>query len=185
MPTYAQALVQLSQAIRAPSHSAQHENWHFQAALLSAEQVAAIRAHTQNQLPESYYQFLAACGTGEFFASWYSGAHDGEPVFMPCVQFYNLAELVEQNQYYQQLAQEELAACPPEELPDDVGDIFIIGAHQSMGDWFGFDRSRSEPNFDIFIHDGANPATYAKEAQWRRFDDWIIQCVQSHGENTL
>ena len=103
MLTYAQALAQLSQAIHAPSHSAQYENRHFQAVLLSAEQVAAIRAHTQNQLPESYYQFLAACGTGEFFASWYSGAHDDTPVLMPCVTFYNLAELVEQNQYYQQL----------------------------------------------------------------------------------
>ncbi len=185
MLTYPQALAQLAQAIRQPHNAAEHENWHFQAVSLSAEQVAAIRAHTQNQLTESYYQFIAACGTGDFFAGRYRSIHDGETMLMPCVTFYNLAELVEQNEYYQQLVREELNACPPEELPDNVGNIFIIGAHQSMGDWLGFDRSRSEPNFDIFIHDAASPAAYAKEAQWRRFDDWIIQCVQSHGEDTL
>ncbi|MDU1346486.1 MAG: hypothetical protein E6959_05450, partial [Eikenella corrodens] len=63
--------------------------------------------------------------------------------------------------------------------------IFIIGAHHSMGDWFGFNLSRAEPNFDIFIHDAANPATYAEEAEWRRFEDWIIRCVESEGEDTL
>ena len=185
MLSYSDALAQLSQAIRTPHSAAEHENWHFQAASLSAEQVAAIRTYTQNQLPESYYQFIATCGTGEFFASWYRSAHDGETMLMPCVTFYNLAGLIEQNQYYQQLVTEELVACSPKEQPDNIGDIFIIGVHQSMGDWFGFDRSRSEPNFDIFIHDAAIPATYASEAQWRRFDNWIIQCVQSHGEYTL
>ncbi|WP_240075541.1 hypothetical protein [Eikenella corrodens] len=54
-----------------------------------------------------------------------------------------------------------------------------------MGDWFGFNLSRAEPNFDIFIHDAANPATYAEEAEWRRFEDWIIRCVESEGEDTL
>ena len=67
MLTYPQALAQLAQAIRQPHNAAGYENWHFQAVSLSVEQVAAIRAHTQNQLPESYYQFIAACGTGDFF----------------------------------------------------------------------------------------------------------------------
>ena len=79
---------------------------------------------------------------------------------------------------------EELDDLPPDEHLD-IGEIFIIGAHHSMGDWFGFDLSRAEPNFDIFIHDAANPATYAEEAEWRRFEDWIIRCVKSEGEDTL
>ena len=102
----------------------------------------------------------------------------------PKIEIYNLTQLKEENIYYQQLLREELDDLPPDEHPD-IGKILIIGAHHSMGDWFGFDLSRAEPNFDIFIHDAVNPATYAEEAQWRRFEDWIIRCVESEGEDTL
>ena len=181
--TYPQALQQLQYWLT--NNQASHANHlNFNAHPLSAAELQAIREYTQNKLPESYYLFLQQCGTGDFFYSWYTSVIDQTASQMPKIEIYNLAQLKEQNLYYQQLLREELDNLPPDEHPD-IGEIFIIGAHHSMGDWFGFDLSRAEPNFDIFIHDAANPATYAEEAQWRRFEDWIIRCVESEGEDTL
>lgn len=181
--TYLEALQQLQYWLTNSQTS--HSNYlNFNAHPLSVAELQAIREYTKNRLPESYYLFLQQCGTGDFFYSWYTSVIDQTVSQMPKIEIYNLAQLQEQNTYYQQLLREELDDLPPDEHPD-IGEIFIIGAHHSMGDWFGFDLSRAEPNFDIFIHDAANPATYAEEAEWRRFEDWIIRCVESEGEDTL
>lgn len=181
--TYPQALQQLQCWLTNSQFSyANHLNFNAYP-LLSAE-LQVIREYTKNRLPESYYLFLQQCGTGDFFYSWYISVIDQTVSQTSKIEIYNLAQLKEQNFYYQQLLSEELDDLPPDERPD-IGEIFIIGVHHSMGDWFGFDLSRAEPNFDIFIHDAANPATYAEEAEWRRFEDWIIRCVESEGEDTL
>ena len=181
--TYLQALQKLQYWLT--NNQASHANHlNFNVHPLSTDELQAIREYTQNRLPESYYLFLQQCGTGDFFYSWYTSVIDQTVSQTPKIEIYNLAQLKEQNLYYQQLLHEELDDLPSGEHPD-IGEIFIIGAHHSMGDWFGFNLSRAEPNFDIFIHDAANPATYAEEAEWRRFEDWIIRCVESEGEDTL
>lgn len=182
--TYPEALQQL-QSWLAQHTTPRQDTLNFNAQPLPAAEIQAIREYTQNRLPESYYLFLQQCGAGEFFYSYYTSPIDRQLSATPTIELYNLARLQEQNAVYRQLLQAELADLPAEEHPADRGEIFIIGAHHSMGNWFGFDLSRPEPNFDIFIHDAANPATYAEEAQWRRFEDWIIQCVCSNGEDTL
>lgn len=181
--TYPQALQQLQYWL-ANSQASHANHLNFNVHPLSTDELQAIREYTQNRLPESYYLFLQQCGTGDFFYSWYTSVIDQAVSQTPKIEIYNLTQLKEENIYYQQLLREELDDLPPDEHPD-IGKILIIGAHHSMGDWFGFDLSRAEPNFDIFIHDAANPATYAEEAQWRQFEDWIIRCVESEGEDTL
>ena len=169
--TYPEALQQLQYWLT--NNQTSHSNHlNFNAYSLSTAELQAMREYTQNKLPESYYLFLQQCGTGDFFYSWYTSVIDQTVSQTPKIEIYNLAQL------------KELDDLPPDEHPD-IGEIFIIGAHHSMGDWFGFDLSRAEPNFDIFIHDAANPATYAEEAEWRRFEDWVIRCIESEGEDTL
>ena len=147
--TYSQALQKLQYWLI--NNQASHSNHlNFNAHPLFAAELQAIREYTQNILPESYYLFLQQCGTGDFFYSWYTSVIDQTASQTPKIEIYNLAQLKEQNRYYQQLLREELDDLPPDEHPD-IGEIFIIGAHHSMGDWFGFDLSRAEPNFDIFI----------------------------------
>jgi len=149
--TYLQALQQLQYWLT--SSQASHANHlNFNAHPLSAAELQAIREYTKNRLPETYYLFLQQCGTGDFFYSWYTSVIDQALSQTPKIEIYNLTQLQEQNFYYQQLLSKELDNLPPDEHPD-IGEIFIIGAHHSMGDWFGFNLSRAEPNFDIFIHD--------------------------------
>jgi len=138
--TYLQALKQLQYWLTNNQASrANHLN--FNVHPLSTDELHAIREYTQNKLPESYYLFLQQCGTGDFFYSWYTSVIDQTASQTPKIEIYNLAQLKEQNRYYQQLLREELDDLPPNEQPD-IGEIFIIGAHHSMGDWFGFDLSR-------------------------------------------
>ena len=145
--TYPQALQQLQYWLT--NSQASHANHlNFNAHPLFAAELQAIREYTQNRLPESYYLFLQQCGTGDFFYSWYTSVIDQTVSQTPKIEIYNLTQLKEENIYYQQLLREELDDIPPDEHPD-IGEIFIIGAHHSMGDWFGFDLSRAEPNFDI------------------------------------
>jgi len=171
--TYLQALQKLQYWLT-NNQASQANHLNFNVHPLSADKLQAIREYTQNRLPESYYLFLQQCGTGNFFYSWYTSVIDQTASQTPKIEIYNLAQLQEQNLYYQQLLREELDDLLPDEQPD-IGEIFIVGAHHSMGDWFGFD----------LFHDAANPATYAEEAEWRRFEDWIIRCVESEGEDTL
>ncbi|WP_298639515.1 hypothetical protein [uncultured Cardiobacterium sp.] len=168
---YATALRTLRAAINDP---AQHgERWHFTTRLPDAAELADIRAVTANALPEDYYRFIATCGSGAYF-------DDDWPVV-----FYDAAELRAQNAYYRELLAEELAALPPDAPAPQSGRLIVVGEHQAMGDWFGFDTSRPAPDFDIFIPDAAAPSTYAEEAAWRHFADWIVQCVAGKGQSTL
>ena len=165
------ALRTLRAAINDPTRHG--ERWHFTTRIPDAAELADIRAATAIALPEDYYRFIATCGSGEYF-------DDDWPVV-----FYDAAELRAQNAYYQELLAEELAALPPDAPAPQSGRLIVVGEHQVMGDWFGFDTSRAVPNFDIFIHDAADPSTYAEEAEWRHFANWIGQCVASKGQSTL
>ncbi|WP_231900225.1 SMI1/KNR4 family protein [Neisseria flavescens] len=115
--TYLQALKQLQYWLTNNQASrANHLN--FNVHPLSTDELHAIREYTQNKLPESYYLFLQQCGTGDFFYSWYTSVIDQTASQTPKIEIYNLAQLKEQNRYYQQLLREELDDLPPDEHPD-------------------------------------------------------------------
>ena len=64
-------------------------------------------------------------------------------------------------------------------------EYLMVGVHQSMGDWMGFNLARAnECCFDVFDH--AAPVDECTEiANWRRFEEWVVAVVASNGVDSL
>ena len=72
-----------------------------------------------------------------------------------------------------------------EEDEPTVDSFFMIGVHNSMGDWMGFCTSRKEAdNYEVFNHE-VPIYCYAEDAFWKSFEDWVIASVKSKGQETL
>lgn len=144
------------------------EHLKFSVQTLAFEEVEAIKAFTNNLLPDSYYHFLKEIGSGEFFVGEYSTSFE----------LYSLAQLQEYNTLFQQ------------EIEEPIEDEFmIIGSHLSMGDWMGFCTSKTdEKNFDVYCHEypiEEYVETSDELNSWRTFEEWIIKAVQTKGRESL
>lgn len=62
--------------------TAESEILKFNVHPISNNELEEIKAFTQHTLPEAYYHFLSEIGSGKFFIGEY----------LPCFEFYNLAD---------------------------------------------------------------------------------------------
>jgi len=120
-------------------------------------------------LPESYRRFMAIIGASSLF-SW--SPHGGGP------RFYRPDEVVEAS----------LGAVV--ERDDGGQDRFcFVGEHRLMGDYVGFLLSRPGPkNFDVFCHEYPLEEYVAVSDEiksWRTFEGWLINAVETRGEETI
>ena len=178
-PEFLQAVEQLKEWIAAGSaeltrqqmrkgvmHSST-EMLRFRVKSLSEAQLQYIRQLSSAPLPPAYFHFLREVGCGEFFIDEFRAAFD----------IFGLDEL---RQAASHIAQEIAEEDEPTE-----DSFFMIGVHNSMGDWMGFCTSRTEPdNYDVFNHE-VPIYCYAEDAFWKNFEDWVIAAVKSKGQETL
>ncbi|MDM1298320.1 SMI1/KNR4 family protein [Empedobacter falsenii] len=143
----------------------------FKIQSITIEELDAIRKYTNNNLPESYYYFLSEVGTGQFFTGEY----------LPSFEIYNLAELQEYNNLFQQEVENT------EEVVND--EFLIVGTDCAMGDWMGFCTTRMEENnFDIFCHEypiDEYVETSDELKSWRTFEEWMIKVIETKGRKSL
>ena len=178
-PAFLQAVEQLKQWIAAGSvdltrqqvrqgviHSST-ETLRFRVKSLSEAERQDISQLCPEPLPPAYFHFLREVGCGEFFIDEFRAAFD----------IFGLDEL---RQAASHIAQ-EIA----EEDEPTVDSFFMIGVHNSMGDWMGFCTSRTEAdNYEVFNHE-VPIYCYAEDAFWKNFEDWVIGAVKSKGQETL
>ena len=139
----------------------------FRVKSLSEAELQDISQFCPDPLPPTYFHFLREVGCGEFFIDEFRAAFD---IFGP--------EELQQaaNHITQEIAEED------EPTSDS---FFMIGVHNSMGDWMGFCTSRTEPdNYEVFNHE-VPIYCYAEDAFWKNFEDWVIAAVKSKGQETL
>ena len=178
-PVFLQAVEQLKEWIAAGSvdltrqqvrkgvmHSST-ETLRFRVKSLSEAELQDINQLCPEPLPPAYVHFLREVGCGEFFIDELRAAFD----------IFGLDEL---HQAASHIAQ-EIA----EEDEPTVDSFFMIGVHNSMGDWMGFCTSRKEAdNYEVFNHE-VPIYCYAEDAFWKNFEDWVIAAVKSKGQETL
>ena len=178
-PEFLQAVEQLKEWIAAGSaeltrqqmrkgvmHSST-ETLRFRVKSLSAAELQDISQFCPDPLPPTYFHFLREVGCGEFFIDEFRAAFD----------IFGLDEL---RQAASHIAQEIAEEDEPTE-----DSFFMIGVHNSMGDWMGFCTSRTEPdNYEVFNHE-VPIYCYAEDAFWKNFEDWVIAAVKSKGQETL
>ena len=64
-------------------------------------------------------------------------------------------------------------------------EYLMVGVHQSMGDWMGFNLAGTDERcFDVFDH-AAPVDEYAEIANWRTFEEWVLAVVASNGVASL
>ena len=155
-------------------HTLQHwinsdtEQQRFAVRTLSEAEWAEIAEATDMRLPAAYYEFFRQIGVGEFFLK---DAHQG----MFCVYG---ADGVHRTQCF-------LAEHLLDEGIDIDDEYLMVGVHQSMGDWMGFNVARAEERcFDVYDH-AAPVDEYAEIANWRTFEEWVIAVVASNGVASL
>ena len=145
----------------------QTETLGFKVRALTQPELQRIEQMCPQPLPPAYLHFLQQVGCGEFFIGEYHAAFD---IFGP-----------EELQQTQALIAQEIA---DEDEPTE-DQFFMIGVHNSMGDWMGFCTSRPGPdNYEVFSHE-APIYCYAEDAFWKSFEDWVVKAVESKGRETL
>ena len=144
------------------------EQQRFKVRALSEAEWAEIAEATDMRLPAAYYEFIRQIGVGEFFLK---DAHQG----MFCVYG---ADGVHRTQSF-------LAEHLLDEGIDIDDEYLMVGVHQSMGNWMGFNLAReNECCFDVFDH-AAPVDEYAEIANWRTFEEWVLAVVASNGVASL
>ena len=140
----------------------------FDVRALSEAELADIMEATDMRLPAAYYAFIRQIGVGEFFLQY-----PRQGLF--CL--YDAAELRQtQHLLAEHLADEDI------HMEDEY---VMVGVHQSMGDWMGFNlQRRDERNFDVYDH-AAPVDEYAEIANWRTFEAWVLAVVASNGVESL
>ena len=135
---------------------------------LNEAELADIMEATDMRLPAAYYAFIRQIGVGEFFLQY-----PRQGLF--CL--YGAAELRQaQHLLAEHLADEDI------HMEDEY---VMVGVHQSMGDWMGFNlQRRDERNFDVYDH-AAPVDEYAEIANWRTFEAWVLAVVASNGVESL
>ena len=135
---------------------------------LSEMEWAAIAEATDMRLPAAYYEFIRQIGVGEFFLK---DAQQG----MFCM--YGADEIRQTQRFLAEPLLDEGIAMDDEYL--------MVGVHQSMGDWMGFNLARAdEHSFDVYDH-AAPVDEYAEIANWRTFEEWVLAVVASNGVASL
>ena len=120
------------------------------------------------RLPAAYYEFIRQIGVGEFFLRH---AHQG----MFCV--YGADEMRPNQRFLAKHLLDEGINM------DDA--YLMVGVHQSMGDWMGFNLARADERcFDVYDH-AAPVDEYAEIANWRTFEEWVLAVVASNGVASL
>ena len=135
---------------------------------LSEMEWAAIAEATDMRLPAAYYEFIRQIGVGEFFLK---DAQQG----MFCMYG---ADEIRQTQRF-------LAGHLLDEGITMDDEYLMVGVHQSMGDWMGFNLARANGRcFDVYDH-AAPVDEYAEIANWRTFEEWVLAVVASNGVASL
>ena len=178
-PAFLQAVEQLKQWIAAGSvdltrqqmrqgviHSST-ETLRFRVKSLSEAELQDISQLCPEPLPPAYFHFLREVGCGELFSDEVRAALD-----------------MVGSEELQQAASHITQEIAEEDEPT-VDSFFMIGVHNSMGDWMGFCTSRKEAdNYEVFNHE-VPIYCYAEDAFWKSFEDWVIASVKSKGQETL
>ena len=144
------------------------EQQRFAVRTLSEAEWVEIAEATDMRLPAAYYEFIRQIGVGEFFLRH---AHQG----MFCTYG---ADEMRQNQRF-------LAEHLLNEGINIDDEYLMVGVHQSMGDWMGFNLARADERcFDVYDH-AAPVDEYTEIANWRRFEEWVVAVVASNGVDSL
>ena len=144
------------------------EQQRFAVRALSEMEWAEIAEATDMRLPVAYYEFIRQIGVGEFFLK---DAQQG----MFCM--YGADEIRQTQRFLAEHLLDEGITMEDEYL--------MVGVHQSMGDWMGFNLARGEAcSFDVYDH-AAPVDEYTEIANWRRFEEWVVAVVASNGVDSL
>ena len=144
------------------------EQQRFAVRAFSEMEWAEIAEGTDMRLPVAYHEFIRQIGVGEFFLK---DAQQG----MFCMYG---ADEIRQTQRF-------LAGHLLDEGITMDDEYLMVGVHQSMGDWMGFNLARADERcFDVYDH-AAPVDEYAEIANWRTFEDWVLAVVASNGVASL
>ena len=144
------------------------EQQRFAVRAFSEMEWAEIAEGTDMRLPVAYHEFIRQIGVGEFFLK---DAQQG----MFCMYG---ADEIRQTQRF-------LAGHLLDEGITMDDEYLMVGVHQSMGDWMGFNLARAvERCFDVYDH-AAPVDEYAEIANWRTFEEWVLAVVASNGVASL
>ena len=144
------------------------EQQRFAVRALSEMEWAEIAEATDMRLPAAYYEFIRQIGVGEFFLK---DAQQG----MFCM--YGADEIQQTQRFLAEHLLDEGITMDDEYL--------MVGVHQSMGDWMGFNLARANGRcFDVYDH-AAPVDEYAEIANWRTFEEWVLAVVASNGVASL
>jgi|GEM_PF-5696116 len=122
----------------------------------SSEQLAAFEHDRCVRFPDTYRRFLVTVGAGEFFVERGSGVvvHDAQDV--PHVM--------------------TLAGLPP------ASPLWLAVSSVRSGEFGGFDLTRPEPNFAVFLPDVPTDVWLDEVDEWQSFSTWVTRLVASRGE---
>ena len=144
------------------------EQQRFAVRAFSEMEWAEIAEGTDMRLPVAYHEFIRQIGVGEFFLK---DAQQG----MFCMYG---ADEIRQTQRF-------LAGHLLDEGITMDDEYLMVGVHQSMGDWMGFNLARADERcFDVYDH-AAPVDEYAEFANWRTFEEWVLAVVASNGVASL
>ena len=144
------------------------EQQRFAVRAFSEMEWAEIAEGTDMRLPVAYHEFIRQIGVGEFFLK---DAQQG----MFCMYG---ADEIRQTQRF-------LAGHLLDEGITMDDEYLMVGVHQSMGDWMGFNLAGTDERcFDVFDH-AAPVDEYAEIANWRTFEEWELAVVASNGVASL
>ena len=144
------------------------EQQRFAVRAFSEMEWAEIAEGTDMRLPVAYHEFIRQIGVGEFFLK---DAQQG----MFCMYG---ADEIRQTQRF-------LAGHLLDEGITMDDEYLMVGVHQSMGDWMGFNLARADERcFDVYDH-AAPVDEYTEIANWRRFEEWVVAVVASNGVDSL
>ena len=144
------------------------EQQRFAVRAFSEMEWAEIAEGTDMRLPVAYHEFIRQIGVGEFFLK---DAQQG----MFCM--YGADEIQQTQRFLAEHLLDEGITMDDEYL--------MVGVHQSMGDWMGFNLARADERcFDVYDH-AAPVDEYTEIANWRRFEEWVVAVVASNGVDSL
>ena len=144
------------------------EQQRFAVRAFSEMEWAEIAEGTDMRLPVAYHEFIRQIGVGEFFLK---DAQQG----MFCM--YGADEIRQTQRFLAEHLLDEGITMDDEYL--------MVGVHQSMGDWMGFNLARADERcFDVYDH-AAPVDEYAEIANWRTFEEWVLAVVASNGVASL
>ncbi len=148
-----------------PKHHAVFES----RSLHNEDEIAQVEAELGFLFPNSYRRFMATVGACSLF-SW--SLHGGGP------RFYTPSEILQVSQ----------GASYSDENSNHHR-ICFVGEHRLMGAFMGFLMSRpGEQNFDVFCHEypfEEYVAVSDEISSWRKFESWVIKCVETRGEDSI